>query len=111
MSEIEPTGMTSKDAMGLLRRTLEQLEIHLEDPDGSSLTGQGMLEITRDRLSTLYALVVNLIPAQTDPRLTVEFPRCAECSEPIVWSEVRQVWTHRDGGTIAVPPAAKETAA
>jgi hypothetical protein len=105
MTEI--TGLTSKDAMALLRHTLEQLEIHMEDPDESSLSGQGMLEVTRDRLSTLYALVVNLIPAPTDPRLTAQCPRCAECAEPIVWSEVRQIWTHRDGGTIAVPPVAQ----
>lgn len=94
MNEI--SGLTSTEAVRLLRHTLEQLELHLDDPDGSSLTGQGMLEATRDRLSTLYALVVNLIPAPTDPRLTAECPRCTTCSEAIVWSESRQSWTHRD---------------
>lgn len=111
MSEIEPVGVSSAEAMRLLRHTLEQLELHLEDPQGSSLTAPLLLEITRDRLSTLYALMVNLVPAPTDPRFSAEFPRCVECSAPIVWSEVRQIWTHRDGGTIAVPPAARETAA
>lgn len=96
MSEIEPVGMSHPEAMRLLRHTLEQLEIHLDDPDGSSLSGQGMLEATRDRLSTLYALLVSLVPAPSDPRFTAECPRCSTCSEPIVWSESRQDWTHRN---------------
>lgn len=103
MSEIEPVGMSHPEAMRLLRHTLEQLEIHLDDPDGSSLSGQGMLEATRDRLSTLYALLVSLVPAPTDPRFTPECPRCSDCSEPIVWSESRQDWTHRN--YVAVPHA------
>ena len=111
MSEVEPVGISHAESMRLLRHTLEQLELHLEDPDGSSLTSQGMLEVTRDRLSTLYALAVNLIQAPGDARFSAECPRCAECSEPIVWSEVKQVWTHRDGGTIAVPRETKGQAA
>lgn len=101
MTEI--TGLTSTDAMSLLRHTLEQLEVHLDDPDGSSLSGQGMLEVTRDRLSTLYALVVNLIQPSGDSRLTPACPRCTTCSEPIVWSESRGNWTHRN--YVAVPHA------
>jgi hypothetical protein len=94
MTEI--SGLTSADAMALLRHTLEQLEVHLDDPDGHSLSSYGMLEVTRDRLSTLYALVVNLIPAPNDSRVTAACPRCTTCSEPIVWSESRQDWTHRN---------------
>ena len=103
MSEIEPVGMSHPEAMRLLRHTLEQLEIHLDDPDGSSLSGQGMLEATRDRLSTLYALLVSLVPAPADPRFSAECPRCFTCSEPILWSESRQNWTHRN--YVAVPHA------
>jgi hypothetical protein len=99
----EITGLTSADAMTLLSHTLGQLEAHLDDPDGSNLSGQGMLQATRDRLSTLYALVVNLIQAPGDSRLTPAAPRCSDCSEPIVWSESRQNWTHRN--FVAVPHA------
>ncbi len=112
MSEIETARLTGADAVLLLRHTLGQLEAHLRDPDGdSSLPAAWMLEATRDRLSTLYALVVGLIPTSDDLRCTPACPRCAECAEPIVWSEARQIWTHRDGGTIAVAPAAGQAAA
>jgi hypothetical protein len=97
--------VTREGAMELLHHTLEQLEIHLEDPDGSSLSGQGMLEITRDRISTLYSLLVTLTPAPTDPRFTAECPRCLDCDEPIVFSAVKEIWVHRNSGTIATPPA------
>jgi hypothetical protein len=105
MTEI--SGLTSADAMRLLRHTLEQLETHLDDPDEHSLSGHGMLEVTRDRLSTLYALVVNLIPAPNDSRVTAACPRCTTCSEPIVWSESRQDWTHRN--FVPVPHAVTTT--
>lgn len=102
MSEVFPVGISGAETLRLVRHTLEQLELHLGEAELDRLSDRVLLEVTRDRISTLYALMVNLIDAPGDARLSAECPRCAECCEPIVWSEVKQVWTHRDNGTLAV---------
>jgi hypothetical protein len=56
-----------------LQEAFADLEQHMDNPDGSRLSSQGMLELTRDRLASLAAMlfapgmppVVRLEPAAT----------------------------------------------
>lgn len=65
-----------------------ELESHMEDPDSSPHSSHGMLELTRDRLATLAAMVASLPagwrPAALERRVTLEptdawgRPRCQQ---------------------------------
>lgn len=82
------------NAAALLQQTFADLDRHMDDPDASNLSGQGMLELTRDRLATLAAMMFA-------PKPVTALPQCRDCSGVIVWSTSRNGWTHRDFTPVA----------